>query len=94
MKIYDLTKNQVSSDACLLMGTDGFWDVMSNSASCQLISKMAGKTEQEIAESLVTYARGERRQDMCWIMPNQRLASGDDITAVVVTLHKARRNLL
>ncbi|TRY76829.1 hypothetical protein TCAL_16990 [Tigriopus californicus] len=74
------------------MGTDGFWDVMSNTASCQEISKMAGKTEQEMAESLVAYARGERSPEMCWIMPNKRLASGDDITAMVVSLHKARHS--
>ena len=37
-------------------------------------------------------ARGERHsRDTYWEMSDGRLASGDDITAMVVNLHDARR---
>lgn len=50
-----------------------------------------GATSQELAAHLVERARGRRpRPDVYWEMEDGRLASGDDITGVVVNLQQAR----
>ncbi len=76
------------------MGTDGLWDVLSNEDVTADVLRMHDQTPAEVARFLVTRARGERIPDSYWEMHDGRLASGDDITAIVVNLQKARCDLV
>eukprot|EP00095_Tigriopus_kingsejongensis_P001652 maker-scaffold801_size95070-snap-gene-0.20 protein:Tk01652 transcript:maker-scaffold801_size95070-snap-gene-0.20-mRNA-1 annotation:"hypothetical protein DAPPUDRAFT_323991" len=93
VKVFDLEQANLSSEAFLVLGTDGLWDVLSNEVVQNLVSKKAKESEDEIARHLVTSARGHKMTDMYWEMANGELASGDDITALVVSLAKGKRIL-
>ena len=41
---------------------------------------------QDLSKKLVATARGDRAPEMYWELKNKKLASGDDISAIVVGL--------
>ena len=96
MKIFDLSSSDLSDSDVLVMGTDGLWDVLSN-AEVRAVAAAEDKDDHaplrvdKLARKLVARTRGERAPEMYWEMEDGRLASGDDITAVVVNLKGACR---
>ena len=49
---------------------------------------------RKVSAVLVETARGKRMPELYWEMPNGKLASGDDITVIVVPVKRACRNVL
>ncbi len=77
------------------MGSDGLWDVMSNKNVHDLISdNLKDLNCQALARELVLGARGNLvPQEMYWEKKDGDLASGDDITAIVIKLDNVKKTL-
>jgi len=100
IKMMDLRNVQIGRNDVLVMGTDGLWDVLSNEDVRALLADKcaaapgANPADQPeasaLARELVERARGKKKPEQYWEMSDGRLASGDDITAVVIYLSKGK----
>lgn len=99
VQIIDLSSAELGTQDALVMGTDGLWDVLSNEDVMSLwTEEMSTKSNleskfQDLSKKLVATARGDRAPEMYWELKNKKLASGDDISAIVVGLRLGKRVL-
>ena len=109
IKTYELSELAGGGNEYLIMGTDGLWDVVSNSQCHDIVhSHLTGKGKngfmskthlvqhhqhQELAAKIAKAARGDKCQGSYWEKEDGDLASGDDITVCVITLSKIQAAL-
>ncbi|KAK2490935.1 hypothetical protein MC885_004393, partial [Smutsia gigantea] len=87
VRIYDISKYEHGTDDVLVLATDGLWDVLSNEEVAEAITQFLPNCDPDdphrytlAAQDLVMRARGVLK-DRGWRMSNDRLGSGDDISA-------------
>ncbi|XP_014790509.1 protein phosphatase 1H isoform X1 [Octopus bimaculoides] len=92
VRVYDLNDSEMSDNDILLMGSDGFWDFVSNEEAAEYVRKRMFELEQTddklvtISKELVLKARGESSSDYAWKRNSKQLGSYDDITVFVIPL--------
>ncbi|GAB1597884.1 protein phosphatase 1H isoform X1 [Argonauta hians] len=92
VRVYDLNDSEISDNDILLMGSDGFWDFVSNEEAAEYIRKRMSELEDSdekmvtISNELVLKARGESSSDYAWKRNSKQLGSYDDITVFVIPL--------
>uniref|UniRef100_A0AAQ4NWF0 PPM-type phosphatase domain-containing protein n=1 Tax=Gasterosteus aculeatus aculeatus TaxID=481459 RepID=A0AAQ4NWF0_GASAC len=97
VKVYDLMEYEHGADDVLVMGTDGLWDVLSNQEVAETVTSFLANCDPDdlrrytmAAQELVMRARGVLRE-RGWRITNERLGSGDDITAFIIPLMYSNR---
>ncbi|KAF3855116.1 hypothetical protein F7725_023171 [Dissostichus mawsoni] len=101
VKVYPLVECEHGADDVLVLGTDGLWDVLSNQEASEAITCFLANCDPDdqhrhvllitqlqytmAAQDLVMRARGVLK-DRGWRISNDRLGSGDDITAYIIPL--------
>uniref|UniRef100_A0A8C4XBW8 Protein phosphatase, Mg2+/Mn2+ dependent, 1J n=1 Tax=Erpetoichthys calabaricus TaxID=27687 RepID=A0A8C4XBW8_ERPCA len=92
VKVYDLSQYEHGPDDVLIIGTDGLWDVTTNREVADTITAFLSQQEYNnsyrytlAAQELVMKSRGVLKE-RGWRLANDKLASGDDITAFVIPL--------
>ncbi|XP_045927721.1 protein phosphatase 1H-like isoform X1 [Micropterus dolomieu] len=97
VKVYNLTQYEHGADDVLVMGTDGLWDVLSNQEVAEAVTTFLANCDPDdlhrytmAAQDLVMRARGVLR-DRGWRITNERLGSGDDISAFIIPLMYGNR---
>lgn len=92
VQVYDLSQQDLSSTDILLMGSDGFWDCMTNEESADYIHKRMEELKDTddkwviLAKELVLKARGDTSPEYAWKRNSKQLGSYDDITVFVIPL--------
>ena len=103
VQIFDIIEDfEKGSNDCLIMGSDGLWDVLSNEDVRRIVRRVTTASSStdspdlfgEVSRVLVETARGQRMPELYWEMPNGKLASGDDITVFAIPVRKAYRNIM
>ncbi|XP_060936589.1 protein phosphatase 1H-like [Limanda limanda] len=99
VKVYNLTQYEHGADDVLVMGTDGLWDVLSNQEVAEAVTTFLANCDPDdlhrytmAAQDLVMRARGVLR-DRGWRITNERLGSGDDISAFIIPLMYGNRQV-
>ncbi|KAG1686079.1 Protein phosphatase 1J [Nymphon striatum] len=94
--VFDIMKNNVTHNDVLIMGTDGLWDITSNSKAAEIVKKSldhfppSEKSRCQIrytsaAQDLVMHSRGKLREKN-WKTSDNKLATIDDISVFVIPL--------
>ncbi|XP_053562627.1 protein phosphatase 1H [Bombina bombina] len=92
VRVYDLTDCEHSADDVMVMGTDGLWDVISDTEVADVVQRVFSVHGPDksnrynlVAQELVLHTRGVLKENS-WRLPNGGLGSGDDISVFVIPL--------
>ncbi|XP_067316424.1 protein phosphatase 1H [Pseudorasbora parva] len=92
VKVYNISEHKHGPDDVLVMGSDGLWDVTTDRDVADAVSTfLSGREPNDpmrytlAAQDLLMRSRGVLKE-RGWRLPNERLGSGDDITAFVIPL--------
>ncbi|XP_058488683.1 protein phosphatase 1H [Solea solea] len=92
VQVYNMDENKHGPDDVLVMGTDGLWDVTTDSEVADAVTAYLSCADPAdpmrytlAAQDLLMRSRGVLKE-RGWRLPNDRLGSGDDITVFVIPL--------
>ncbi|XP_033114622.1 protein phosphatase 1H-like isoform X2 [Anneissia japonica] len=94
VNIYDLGEHDHTENDVLILASDGLWDVLTIEDAGRIVSKSLESFSRNdhnrytsAAQDLVMASRGILRENG-WRTKSNALASGDDITAMVIPLYR------
>ncbi|XP_076363592.1 protein phosphatase 1H [Tachypleus tridentatus] len=104
VKVFDLASEELTDSDVLIMGTDGLWDITSNSKAAEIVMKSldhfpANDAQRfkyryiSAAQDLVMHSRGKLR-DRNWKTADSKPATIDDISVFVIPLRHFKEEFL